>query len=286
MDKLPKRAGISLNAQHYQDILQHRPDVGWFEIHPEPYLGLGGAAHSYLEKITADYPLSINSRNLSMGSAESVDAHHLEDIKSLVEHYGPVHFSEYLGWNRWQGDYFYQTLPLPYNTETLDQVSFNLRTIQNHLGRRVLVENPVRLIPMADDFNEGIFFSELVRSSGCGMLLDLTNLYISCMNLGRDPFKELQAYPLAAVKEIHLSGHALQTLDQDHILLIDSAHTKICKPVWQLYKETIQLLPSPVATLIDWTEQVPNLDVLVEEAHKADQIVKDLTLFSAVGNEV
>lgn len=285
MEKLPKRAGISLHAQHYQEILNNQPDIGWFEIHPEQYLGLGGAAHHYLEKITAHYPLAMNCQSLSIGSAESVNGRHLQDIKSLVERYAPAQFSEHLGWNRWQGGYFHQLLPLTYSTESLDHVSFNVRTVQNTLGRRILVENPARFMNLEDDFSEGLFLSELVRSSGCGLLLDLTNLYLSCLNLGRDPFKELQTYPLAAVKEIHLAGHSLLPLDDDYVLLVDDRSTTVCKPVWQLYKEALLQMPGPVATLIEWDEQIPGLEVLLEQARKADQIAEELERKTTTGAE-
>lgn len=276
MEKLPKCAGVSLQARHYQEILANRPALGWVEIHPEQYLGLGGAAHHYLEKIAADYPLSMNCRSLSIGSAESVNGRHLQDIKALVERYTPVQFSECLGWNRWQGSYFSQVLPLPYTTESLDQVSFNVRTVQNGLGRRILVENPARFMKLEDEFGEGMFFSELVRSSGCGMLLDLTSLYLSCLNLGRDPFKELQTYPLAAVKEIHLAGHSLMPLDNNYILLVDDRSGTVCKPVWQLYKEALLQMPGPVATLIEWDGQAPGLETLLEQAHKANLILDEI----------
>lgn len=283
MEKLPRRAGISLQPQHYQEILNSQPDIGWIEIHPEDYLGLGGASHFYLEKIAAEYPLSMNCRSLSLGSAESVNGRHLQDVAALVERYSPVQFSEHLAWNRWQGNYYRQMFPLPYTTESLDQVSFNVRTVQNTLGRRILLENPTRFFGLEEEFSEGAFFAELVRSSGCGLLLDLTSLYLSCLNLGLDPFKELQQYPLAAVKEIQLSGYALMPLDEDYILSIDDHSTPICKPVWQLYREALLQMPAPVATLIEWDSKVPALTTVLEQANKADQIMKELDRKVAVG---
>src|SRR5690606_16850424 len=202
----------------------------------------------------AIYPLSMNCRTLSLGSAESVNGVHLQDIAALVERYSPAQFSDYLAWNRWQGGYFHQMFPLPYTTESLDQVSFNVRTVQNTLGRRILLENPARFMSLDGEFSEGVFLSELVRSSGCGLLLDLTNLYLSCLNLDKDPFKELQQYPLAAVKEIHLSGYSLMPLDDDYVLSIDDQSTTICKPVWQLFRDALTQMPTPVATLIEWDE--------------------------------
>lgn len=276
MEKLPPRAGVSLQPQHYQEILSSQANISWVEIHPEDYLGLGGAAHFYLEKIATGYPLSMNCRSLSLGSAESIDSQHLQDIAALVERYSPAQFSEHLAWNRWQGNHYHQLFPLPYTTESLDQVSFNVRTMQNTLGRRILLENPTRFFALEEEFSEGAFFTELVRASGCGLLLDLTSLYLSCLNLGQDPFKELQQYPLAAVKEIHLGGHALMPLDDDYILSIDDHSAPICKPVWQLYREALLQMPVPVATLIEWDHQVPELAVLVEQAEKANQIMDEV----------
>lgn len=276
MEKLPPRAGVSLQPQHYQEILSSQAHISWVEIHPEDYLGLGGAAHFYLEKIATGYPLSMNCRSLSLGSAESIDSQHLQDIAALVERYSPAQFSEHLAWNRWQGNHYHQLFPLPYTTESLDQVSFNVRTVQNTLGRRILLENPTRFFALEEEFSEGAFFTELVRASGCGLLLDLTSLYLSCLNLGQDPFKELQQYPLAAVKEIHLGGHALMPLDDDYILSIDDHSAPICKPVWQLYREALLQMPVPVATLIEWDHQVPELAVLVEQAEKANQIMDEV----------
>lgn len=276
MEKLPPRAGVSLQPQHYQEILSSQASISWVEIHPEDYLGLGGAAHFYLEKIATGYPLSMNCRSLSLGSAESIDSQHLQDIAALVERYSPAQFSEHLAWNRWQGNHYHQLFPLPYTTESLDQVSFNVRTVQNTLGRRILLENPTRFFALEEEFSEGAFFTELVRASGCGLLLDLTSLYLSCLNLGQDPFKELQQYPLAAVKEIHLGGHALMPLDDDYILSIDDHSAPICKPVWQLYREALLQMPVPVATLIEWDHQVPELAVLVEQAEKANQIMDEV----------
>ena len=276
MEKLPPRAGVSLQPQHYQEILSSQANISWVEIHPEDYLGLGGAAHFYLEKIATGYPLSMNCRSLSLGSAESIDSQHLQDIAALVERYSPAQFSEHLAWNRWQGNHYHQLFPLPYTTESLDQVSFNVCTVQNTLGRRILLENPTRFFALEEEFSEGAFFTELVRASGCGLLLDLTSLYLSCLNLGQDPFKELQQYPLAAVKEIHLGGHALMPLDDDYILSIDDHSAPICKPVWQLYREALLQMPVPVATLIEWDHQVPELAVLVEQAEKANQIMDEV----------
>lgn len=277
MARLPARTGLSLHPQHFQEILDTRPDVGWFEIHPEHYLGMGGEAHHCLEKIAVDYPISMNSRALSIASAESVNAKHLQDISSLISRYQPAQFSEHLAWSRWQGGYFYELLPIPYTLEALDQVSINIKDVQNTLGRRILLENPSSFISLSDnDYSEGEFFSELVRSTGCGMLLDINSLYTSSQNTGLTPYKELETYPMAAVKEIHLGGHSLLPLDEQTMLLINDCGDEISKPVWRLYREALSLMPMPVATLIEWETHVPSLADMLKVAQKADDIMSEI----------
>lgn len=277
MARLPQRAGLSLHPQHFQEIVETRPSVGWFEIHPEHYLGMGGEAHYYLEKIAAYYPISMNSSCLSIGSAESVSAEHLQSVQALIDRYRPAQFSEHLSWSRWQGGFFSELLPIPYTLEALDQVSINIKDVQNKLGRRILVENPSSYITLTDtDLQEGPFFEELVRSTGCGLLLDINNLYTSSQNTGRNPYKDLESFPVAAIQEIHLGGHSLHPLDQDNMLLVNDCSNEISKPVWQLYREVLSLLPMPVATLIEWDASTPSLFSMIELAQKTEQIMNDI----------
>lgn len=276
MDKLPKRGGIHLHPDHYQSLLAVRPDIGWLEVAPEDYLGAGGEAHYYLQRLAAIYPLSFNSARLSVGSAESVNGEHLAAVKELVERYAPAQVSEHLAWSRWQHTCFDTALPIPYNDETLGQVCINIKSIQAGLGRRILIENPAASLHFNEqDYSEGAFFQALVRNTGCGMVLDICNLYVSCMNNGRDPFKELSEYPLAAVKEVHVSGHALVPLDDHNILLLAKQNCEPNKPLWQLYREALLQMPHNPATLVDWRHQVPELETLVNLAHKVDGIIED-----------
>lgn len=276
MDRLPIRGGVSLHPSYYEEIVNQQPDIGWFAIKAEHYLGLGGPSHHYLEKIAAHYPLSIQCHSLSIGAAESVNEKHLLDVRSLLERYDPSHISVSLSWCRWQGAYFAENLPLPYTDEALDQLTINIRNVQNALGRRVLLENPATLFALeGNTYNEGAFLSDLVRNTGCGVLLDLNNLYVSCLNTGEEPFKELHSYPLAAVKEIHISGHSLRPLDEHHMLLIADHQSHIAKPVWQLLRDTLTRLPSPVATLVEWDHQHPDLPMLLEQMQKVDHIIAE-----------
>lgn len=276
MNRLPVRGGISLHPSYYEDIVNQRPEIGWFGIKAEDYLGLGGPSHHYLEKIAARYPLSVQCHSLSIGTAESVNDKHILDVRSLLERYSPTHVSVTLSWSRWQGAYFAENLPIPYNQESLDQLAINIRGIQNKLGRRVLLENPAALFALeGSTYDEGEFLSELVRNTGCDVLLDLNNLYVSCQNINTDPFKALLSYPLAAVKEIHISGHSLRPLDEHHMLLVADHQSHIAKPVWQLLKDTLARLPKAVATLVEWDQKNPDLLTLMEQMQKVDDIIEE-----------
>ena len=276
MDRLPIRGGISLHPEYYDEIINQQPDVGWFSLKAEHYLGLGGAPHHYLEKIAAHYPISIQCHSISIGSAESVNDKHLQDILSLIERYVPSEVSISLSWSRWQGAYFAENLPLPYTTEALDQIAINIKSVQNALGRRVLLENPATLFELENnELTEGAFFTDLVRHTGCGLALDLNNLYVSCLNTGKDAFRELQDYPLAATKEIHLSGHSLRPLDDQNMLLIADHDAHIAKPVWQLYRDVLSRLPNPAATLVEWNHKRPDLALSMEQMTKVDGIIEE-----------
>ena len=276
MSRLPAKAGISLRPEHYSLLLDSQQSIAWLEIRPHDYFGDGGAPHHYLSRLAEKYPLAMHGHGLSLGSAESVSDDYLRALKKLIDRYPPVVVSETLCWSRWQGGYLSEPLPVPYNAETLDQVSINIKHVQNSLGRRILVENPSCYLPLeGSTMTEGAFFEELLRHTGCGLLLDLNNLYVSAMNTGQDPSKMLAGYPMAAVQEIHLSGHALQPLDEDCMLLVTNHSADIWKPVWQLYREALAALPRPVATLIEWYDEPAPFDVLLASAVKATGLIEE-----------
>jgi len=276
MSRLPAKVGISLRPEHYSILLEDQSNIAWLEIRPYDYFGEGGAPHHYLKKLTEKYPLAMHGHGLSLGSAESVNSDYLRALKKLMDRYPPVVVSETLCWSRWQGVYLSEPLPLPYNAETLDQVSINIKNVQNSLGRRILIENPSCYLSLeANTMSEGAFFEELLRHTGCGLLLDLNNLYVSAMNTGQDPSKVLASYPMAAVQEIHLSGHSLQPLDEDNMLLVTNHSADIWKPVWQLYREALTALPRPVATLIEWYADPAPFDVILASAVKANGILQE-----------
>ncbi len=283
MTRLPPKAGINLQPEHYRVLLENQPNIAWLEIQPDDYFGHGGAPHHYLEKIAKKYPLSVHGHGLSLGSAESVSNEYLRMLKALNERYRPSIISETLSWSRWQGLPLSEPLPLPYDSETLDQVSINIRRIQSNLGRRILIENPSSYLTFTGNtMSEGEFFEELLRQTGCGLLLDLNNLYVSAMNTGQDPSKVLATYPLAAVQEIHLSGHSFVPLDEDNMLLVTDHAAGVWKPVWQLYRETLASMPKPVATLIEWRARPAALEHLLPSVVKANGILHE---FSTAGRK-
>ncbi len=274
MRKLPKRCGIGLNPQHFKDILETQPKIAWLEVSPEYHLGLGGAPHYYLEKLSDIYPIAIRSQLLSIGSAESVEEGTLNDMKRLIELYGPSTFTELLAWTRWQGTHFPLPMPLPYTEETLDQISLNLKTVQNTLGRRVLLENAAHFMHLApQDFSEGEFFHELVRATGCGICLNLSHVYITNINYERDPFKAIMDYPLAAISQIRLTGQEPMPLSEQHIITAPSKRGDINKPIWRLYQALLRELPGPVTTVVDWCAPQSPLEQLLDLAEQADDIL-------------
>ncbi len=277
MEKLPARAGLSFSSEYAKELLLPQPQVAWLEVIPEHFLASAGEAHHLLERLALQYPLTMCAQGFSLGSAESLPIEYLAAIKKLVDRYRPAHVSASLNWNRWQGVYLTEPLPLPYTEESLDQVSINIKNVQSTLGRRILVENPAVYITLdGHEMGEGTFIEELIRSTGCGFLLDINNLYVSSSNAGQDPFKVLASYPLAAVQEIHLSGHSLLPLDDTNMLLVNDHASAVWKPVWQLYRDALELMPKPVATLVDRQNELPPLTALLEEVQKVNGILEEL----------
>ena len=269
---LPARAGIGLKAQHYHDILQTLPDAGWFEVHPENYMGAGGPPHRYLGAIREHYPLSLHGVGLSLGSADGVDDNHLRALRDLVRRYRPEAISEHLAWTRYDAVCLNDLLPLPYHEESLRLITDNIDKVQQALGRRILIENPSAYVGFTDHaIAEPQFLAELAQRSGCGLLLDVNNVFVSACNLGFDPYTYIDAVAPGAVGEIHLSGHAVQEVDGVE-LRIDDHGSPVRPPVWELYRHTLRHLGTCPPTLIEWDNDIPALHVLLDEAARADAI--------------
>jgi len=267
---LPCSAGIGLRAPHYGEILATRPDVGWFEAHSENYFGDGGQPLYFLERVRSLYPLSLHGVGLSLGSADDLDREHLRKLKSLVARFEPALVSEHLSWGAFAGRHFNDLLPLPYTEEALRIVSAHVRQTQDVLGRQILVENISAYLRFQHaTMDEADFISALVSASGCGVLLDVNNLYVNAVNHGIDPIAYLERIPLQAVGEIHLAG-----FDSAAGMLIDTHGKRVAEPVWELYRHALARV-GPAPTLIEWDTDIPALSVLLDEAGRAQTMLEE-----------
>jgi uncharacterized protein len=265
----PSGCGIGLRAPHVAEVLERRPPIGWLEVHAENYMG-GGPAVRALERLRADYPLSIHGVGLSLGSAEGIDSGHLERLARLVERLGPALVSEHLSWSATGGAYLNHLLPLPYTDEALDVLCANVARAQDRLGRRLLVENPSGYLRFRDSsISEPEFLNALARRTGCALLCDVNNVYVTCCNLGGDAVAWIDALDTSAVAEIHLAGHAVNDADGETVL-IDDHGSAVADPVWSLFEHALRRL-GPMPTLIEWDTDIPALDVLLGESAKASR---------------
>lgn len=262
--------GIGLRAPHLAEFAATRPAIGWLEVHAENYM-TGGAAPAQLDAIRRDYPLSLHGVGLSLGSAEGVDAEHLARLKRLIERTEPFLVSEHLSWSVTGGTYLNDLLPLPYTEETLAILARNLDAAQQALGRTLLLENPSRYLSFRHStIPESQFLAELARQSGCRLLCDVNNIFVSAHNLGFRSAEYLDALPAESVGEIHLAGHAAVTRDGE-TLLIDDHGAAVAPEVWTLYQRACRRFGA-VPALVEWDKNLPDLPVLLAEARKAGQI--------------
>lgn len=267
---IPPRAGIGLKAEHYRDVLETRPDLGFFEVHAENYMGDGGPPHHYLTAIRSNYPLSLHGVGLSIGGAGPLDREHLERLRALNDRYAPGLFSEHLAWSSHGAEYLADLLPLPYTRETLQRVCDHIDETQFAMGRQMLLENPASYLSFEESsYGEADFIAEIARRTGCGLLLDINNVFVSAKNLGSSAVDYLAAYPLERVHEIHLAGH--DAVD-DGALLIDAHGSDVAGEVWSLF-ECVIARTGPLPTLIERDNRVPALAVLAGEARHADGIL-------------
>jgi len=269
---LPSGAGIGLRAPHVGELLATRPAVPWLEVHPENYMS-GGPALVLLEAVRREYPVSLHGVGLSLGTAEDIDARHLSRLRSLVDRLEPCLVSEHLSWSTAGGAYLNHLLPLPYTDETLRVVADHIDEVQNALGRRILIENPSSYLRFRhSSMTEPHFLAELARRTGCGLLCDVNNIYVSAWNVGLDAGSYLDALPAPAIGEIHLAGHAANDAD-GRTILIDDHGSPVTAPVWKLYQRALERFGS-VPTLIEWDTDLPELSVLLGEASVADRLLE------------
>ena len=272
--RLPPRSGLGLKPEHFREVLEILPDLGFFEIHAENYMVAGGAFHHYLERIRQHYALSVHGVGLSIGGAAPLDRAHLLRLRALLQRYQPESFSEHLAWSTHAGHYLNDLLPAPYTRGTLQRVCDHVDQVQSLLGRRMLLENPATYVEFAaSTMPEAEFIREVIRRTGCGLLLDVNNAYVSCVNHGRDVLAYLRALPLEQVGEIHLAGFATDIDEAGALLLIDSHGALVAQAVWDLYAEVITQLGA-VATLLERDKDIPSLAVLIAEVARADTLMQ------------
>ncbi|MGE0733322.1 MAG: DUF692 domain-containing protein [Alphaproteobacteria bacterium] len=263
------QVGVGLKALHYRTILESRPTLGFFEIHAENYMGAGGPPHRYLEAIRANYKLSIHGVGLSLGGAAPLDVAHLRRLRALIDRYQPDWFSEHLAWSVQDGAYLNDLLPIPYTDDALAHVCDRIDQVQAALGRPMLLENPSTYVSYRDSaIAEPDFLAAIAARTGCGLLLDVNNVAVSATNHGFDPFAYLDRFPAARVGEIHLAGYASSQDARGNPLLIDAHGSAVAADVWRLYRHAVART-GPVATLIEWDNDVPEWSVLYAEAQMA-----------------
>lgn len=267
---LPLRAGLGLKNEHFIEVLETFPDIGFFEVHAENYMVAGGPFHHYLGLIREQYPLSLHGVGLSIGGESPLNREHLARLAALIERYQPHSFSEHLAWSSHGPVFLNDLLPLAYDAATLQRVCEHIDQVQSTLKRPMLLENPSTYLQFQHStLDETDFISQIIRRTGCGLLLDVNNVYVSCINHQRDPLAYIDALPLFAVGEIHLAGFAEDTDSLGDRLLIDDHGAPIDDEVWQLYEQVLTRV-GPVPTLIERDNQVPAFRVLQAEAQQAE----------------
>jgi uncharacterized protein (UPF0276 family) len=262
-------AGAGLKPEHAEDIVGGDRRIDFFEIHAENYMGAGGPPHHLLHRIRADYPLSIHGVGLSIGGADALDREHLRRLRRLVDTYQPTLFSEHLAWATHEGVFVNDLLPLPYNEISLAHVCDHVEEVQDFIRMPLLLENPSTYVAMsASTMREGEFLRKIAQRTGCGLLLDVNNVYVSSINHGFDAKDYIDAFPIDFVEEFHLGGFADDIDDQGAPLLIDDHGRPVSETVWQLFGQALTR-SGPVPTLIEWDNNVPSFAVLAEQVARA-----------------
>lgn len=268
-------SGVGLRSAHFDDILHSKPTVGFLEAHSENYFRQGSIPFEALIKCRALYPISLHGVGLSLGSADGVLAEHLKKLKNLIDAVNPVLVSEHISWNSLEGIAVPDLLPLPLTQEAFDVTAANISRVQDFLGRAILIENPSVTLAFSDAaYAEPAFLAALCEKTGCGLLLDVNNIYVSARNIGFAPETYIDELPQGIVREIHLAGYQANSVN-GHDMLVDAHNNPVYDAVWDLYARALARL-GDAPTLIEWDNDLPALSVLVDEARKADTIRKKI----------
>lgn len=271
---LPAQAGAGFKPTHLQDWDENAHAPAFFEVHAENYMGAGGPPHAWLSRMRDERPMSLHGVGLSIGSETALDGEHLERLARLVERYQPAVVSEHLAWSTHDGFFFNDLLPLVYDACALDRVCAHIDQVQTRLRRQILLENPSTYFEFeASTLDEADFIRLMVERSGCGLLLDVNNVHVSCHNNQRHPLAYLDALPLHAVGELHLAGHALHCDSDGNAVLIDNHGAPVADAVWSLYADVLSRT-GPIATLIEWDSDVPTYAQLRADVRAADRLLE------------
>ncbi len=271
-DRPSRPAGIGLRAPHYREFIDRKPDIGWFEVHPENYFG-GGIHRYYLKQAREHYPLSLHAVGLSLGSDQPVDTEHLRRFKELIDIFEPFNVSDHASWSASGNAHLNDLLPLPYTQETLNCLADNVERTQDYFGRIILVENPSTYVSFThNEMTEFEFMNALAGKTGCGILLDINNIYVQAVNHKFDAWQYIDNIRIDAVGEMHLAGHTEKEINGER-LLIDTHNDYIRGNVWDLYEYAVKRFGN-VPTLIEWDSDYPSLDALIAESRKAEAIIE------------
>ena len=274
---LPPRPGVGYKPQHYSDIMANPGPLGWLEVHAENYMGDGGRPIAQLRHLAERFPISVHGVGLSIGGEGDLDADHLARLKHLITWLNPASFSEHLAWSTHDSHFFNDLLPLPYTSKTLARIATHIDQVQDTVGRRMLLENPSSYLAFAEStMSETDFLRELAARTGCGLLLDVNNVFVSATNLKTSPQAYIDDFPLDAVGEIHLGGHDEDEDETGAPLLIDSHGKAVVDPVWALLDYTLAK-SGPKPLLVEWDTDVPEWPVLAAEVARADTALALIT---------
>jgi uncharacterized protein (UPF0276 family) len=266
-------AGTSFKHEHIGAIHAERPSRGFFEVHAENYMGAGGPPHRALENLRKDYPISLHGVSMSIGGPQRIDQVHLSRFVGLVERYEPALVSEHLAWSTHETTYFNDLLPLPYTETTLARVVSHIDEMQTAIRRPILLENPSTYVAFSEStISETDFIRQVAKRSGCGLLLDVNNVFVSATNHGFSALDYLADFPLDRVGEIHLAGHAEQSDDEGDLLLIDSHDGPVADAIWRLFDIVVERC-GPIPTLVEWDSNIPDWEILKGEATAAQAIL-------------
>jgi uncharacterized protein (UPF0276 family) len=268
--------GIGLRFPHHTHVLNNQPQVDFFEIHGENYFNLNSKASRILTQIRKDYPISVHCVGASLGTCDDLDQNHLQKIKNLIDHIDPFIVSDHISWGQINDDTYNDLLPIPYNEESLRVICDHISFTQDFLNRQILVENPSTYLSFKNStMSEEQFINKLVQKSGCKILLDVNNIYVSSENNNFDAKKYLENIDANIVGQFHLAGHYVKKIANNKQLIIDTHSSTVCDDVWELFKIAAKKFKN-IPTLIEWDQDIPDFEILQQEKHKAQKIIANV----------